>query len=294
MKSAGVIEIGGTIYASVQCATYTDDEDLSLPGRQRNWNSWVITSTNGGITWDVNASPYDMFTGRLTNPMFIPAGKGFEDAPDPYVYIHFPGTGSMTTPNTSYWEGNDYILLGRVDVSKSDAQILNRSAYEFWTGPTSSWTSDATAAVPVFEHRHMTGQDHTFYSKSLGRYVLPNYGFMDPNTGVPRAWHNPNLKCTDAECSNLGTQVTGQLSLLEAKNPWGPWRVFYLEQPWNLEGGHAAYCPDFPQWSIGNVADGMVSMKMATSACCGSPGYTYHLTDVHLTLEQNDAEVVYV
>merc|ERR1712070_359403 len=265
---AGVIEIRGTIYASVQCTTYSDSEDPSLPGRQRNWNSWVITSSNGGITWNVTASPYDMFTGRLTNPMFIPAGKGFEDAPDAYLYVHFPGTGSMTTLNTSYWDGNDYILLGRIDVSKSDAQILNRSAYEFWTGTTSGWTSDDTAAMPVFQHRHMTGQDHTFYSKSFKRYILPNYGFLTPNTGLPRAWHDPKLE------SVLGTQVTGQLSLLEAQHPWGPWKLFYLEQPWNLEEGHAAYCPDFPQWWIGDVTDGMVSMKMVTSACCDSPNKT--------------------
>ena len=34
IKSAGVIEMAGTIYAAVQCMTYNDQEDKDFGGRQ--------------------------------------------------------------------------------------------------------------------------------------------------------------------------------------------------------------------------------------------------------------------
>ena len=120
--------------------------------------------------------------------MFIKNSAGFGKAPDEYVYIHFPAAAG---PDTGYWDGNDFILLGRVLPS----QLLNRSAYEFWVragverpgeqkqehGPGAGlWSLDGTRATPVFEYTHMTGQDHTFYSPGLKRYILPNYGFVDP------------------------------------------------------------------------------------------------------------------
>ena len=111
-----------------------------------------------------------------------------------YLFVHFP---AAAQPDTAYWDGNDFILLGRV---KAD-QLLNRSAYEFFSGarhgsqPEGSgeeeqgWTNDARRAVPVFEYQHMTGQDHTFYNAGLKRYILPNYGFVNPKTHKPVAWH---------------------------------------------------------------------------------------------------------
>ena len=78
---------------------------------------------------------------------------------------------------------------------------------------------------------------------------------LDPRTGAPVGWHKIGP-------SNPVTPV-GQLSLFEAPHPWGPWSLFHLEQPWNLEGGHAAYCPDFPaKWQS---ADGR-TLRMVSSA----------------------------
>jgi hypothetical protein len=117
--------------------------------------------------WNTTATPPDFFTGKLANPMFIQvqcvhtgtvcsyrysvvhsytiehqsydtiriisytalppqAGAGFAAAPDQYLYIHFP---AASNPDTAYWDGNDYILLGRVPAGR----ILDRSAYEFYT-----------------------------------------------------------------------------------------------------------------------------------------------------------------
>ena len=135
------------------------------------------------------------------------------------------------------------------------------------------WTADATQAVPVFEYRHMTGQDHSFYSVGLKRYILPNYGFVDPHTGQAVAWHG------------LHDQHAGipyaQLTLFESLTPWGPWSLFYSEDPWNLNGRFGAYDPDFPmQWQS---PDGR-RLRMVSSACCGQPEYSYHATELTLTL----------
>ena len=87
-------------------------------------------------------------------------------------------------------DGNDYILLGRVPRD----QILVREAYEFYQAGSDdehegTWSASSASASKVFEFEHMTGQDHTFYSPQLRRYILPNYGFMDPQTGIPTGWH---------------------------------------------------------------------------------------------------------
>lgn len=183
IKPSSAIAIGNTLYVGAQCMTYSDDGDhhkSSFVGRQRCWNTWLITSSDGGVSWNWTATPFDFFVGKLTNPMFINAGKGYEDAPDSYIYVHFPASsGPDTNGGTAYWDGNDYILLGRVPTD----QILNRSAYEFWTGSLTSagstskqlhsttrtgtaseWSPDESQAKPHFAYLHMTGQDHSFYS----------------------------------------------------------------------------------------------------------------------------------
>jgi len=72
-----------------------------------------------------------------------------------------------------------------------------------------------------------------------------------------------------------------QLTLFESATPWGPWRLFYQQGPWNLNARYGAYCPDFPeQWTS---ADG-TSMRMVYSACCGQPEYSYTAVPVMLTL----------
>ena len=78
-----------------------------------------------------------------------------------------------------------------------------REAYEFYQAGSDeydgTWSASSASASKVFEFEHMTGQDHTFYSPQLRRYILPNYGFMDPRSGVPVGWHG--LYLLRAMCS---------------------------------------------------------------------------------------------
>mmetsp|Transcript_20951 Transcript_20951/g.54489 ORF Transcript_20951/g.54489 Transcript_20951/m.54489 type:complete len:515 (+) Transcript_20951:160-1704(+) len=263
IKPSSVIAINNTLYAGVQCITYSDSANRSFVGRQRAWNAWIITSTNGGVTWDVAATAPEMFTGKLTNPVFIQAGPGHRDAPDSYVYVHFP---AAAVPATAYWDGNEFILLGRVPTSR----ILERSAYQFWTG--AGWVADAAAAIAIFDYPFMVGQDHSFYSVPLKRYFLPNYGFVDRDSGQPVGWHGYYTRTHRAP--------TSQFTLYEAPTPHGPWSLVHVQQPWNL-GGNGAYCPDFPaRWAS---ADGL-TLQMVASACCGQPGYQFTMMQVRCTL----------
>lgn len=44
-----------------------------------------------GKTWNLTATPTDMFPGRLAAPRFVQYGQNFADAPDNWVYVYFPG-----------------------------------------------------------------------------------------------------------------------------------------------------------------------------------------------------------
>ena len=275
IKPSSLLEVGGVLHAAVQCISYYDNATASFPGRQRAFNAWIITSTDGGLTFNTTATPTTFFGGRLTNPMFIGAGRGLGAAPDEYIYVHFPAAADPD-PATAYWDANDLILLGRV----RPRDILRRAAYEFWTGAgagaVGNWSPDAGLAVPVFEYEHLVGQDHTFYNPGLQRYILPNYAFVDQETLRPVNWHGYQRAAHRAP--------TTQLTLYEAKQPWGPWSLFYVRQPWTFAGPggepNGAYSADFPQqW----IQDGGRTLTMVASACCGAPGYTYHATSVRLS-----------
>ncbi len=161
------------------------------------------------------------------------AGRGHSDAPDAFVYVHFP---AAAEPATSYWDGNEYLLVGRVPRTA----LLNRSAYQFWDGTAWQQQHDffgdtparqALAAAAVLSYPFMLGQDHSHYSPQLQRYLLPNYGFVAWETGQPVGWHGYYQEHHRAPA--------GQLTLYEAPEPQGPWALVGVTQPWNLAGNGA-------------------------------------------------------
>ena len=78
------------------------------------------------MTFNLTATPTDMFPGRLAAPRFVQYGQDFAGAPSDWVYVYFPGT----TGDAAFFENNDEILLGRVDKT----QILDRASYQFFNG----------------------------------------------------------------------------------------------------------------------------------------------------------------
>jgi hypothetical protein len=225
IKPAGLISIGGTLYFSVENMNYGENPAFN---RQHNISGWIITSNDFGKTWNLHATPQFFFKGRTASAHFLNFGKDNAGARDEFVYAYFPAADD----GNSYWENNDYILLGRVP----KARILERSAWEFYIGSDESgqprWDADDKKAVEVFRYARMTGENHVTYDKGLKRYLMGNYGFHDGN-GNPRPYHT---KTPESVCPS-------QLTLYEAPEPWGPWSQFYKNDDFGRCG---VYNPSFP------------------------------------------------
>jgi hypothetical protein len=225
VKPAGLISVKGVLYFAVENMNYGDNPEFN---RQHNVNGWIITSTDFGKTWNVEATKRDFFTGRVASAHFIQFGKDNSDAMDEYVYAYFPAADD----GKSYWESQDYLLLGRVPGD----QILVRAAWKFFAGRQSTgaelWDSDEAKAVQVFRYPHMTGEDHVTYNPVLKRYLLANYGFHDGKN--PRPYHQ---KFVVDVCPS-------QLTLFESPQMSGPWSLFYRNDDFGTCG---EYNLSFPQ-----------------------------------------------
>ena len=225
IKPAGILDIGGRLFFSVEAQNYGDN---ALFNRQRNLHGWIIVSDDYGKSFQVEATPCDFFTGRLSSCHFLQFGRGYRDSRDEYVYAYFPYDREN---NCSYWENNDALLLGRVPADS----ILNRDKWEFYCSDNYKkplWTADDKKAEPVFVYSKMTGSNHVCYNKGLGRYIMGNYGFVDEEM-YPRPVHQ-----MDYPQSHIS-----QLTLFEAEEPWGPWKLFYRDDNW---GTYGDYQPNFP------------------------------------------------
>ena len=79
--------------------------------------------------------------------------------------------------------------------------------------------------------------------------------------GAPRPDHSPDER--NARTARQRTWLT----LLEADNLWGPWRVFHSDDDWRYsDGSSGAYTPIFPPAWI-SAADN--SLWMVSTQCCG-------------------------
>jgi len=257
-KPATVLSIGGVLYMSASCMNYGDNPAWN---RQHNLNGFFVTSNDYGKTWNNNVTPPDFFKGRLAAPMMIQFGKDYSGAKDNFVYAYFPSA----VDGQAYWCNNDYMLLGRVPKD----QLLKRPSWEFFVGIKNgvpAWDTDDTKALPVFTFANMTGENQVQYNAGIKRYLVANYGFIDPD-GHPRPFHQVPLLY----------KHRSQLTLFEAPEPWGPWSLFYRDDNW---GDFGNYDGTFPtKWMS---TDGK-EMWMISAACCTDA--PYYLVSTKVTLE---------
>lgn len=251
IKPAGLLSIDGTLYFAVEAMNYGEDPSFN---RQRNIHGWIITSTNYGVTWNIEATPTNFFEDRLSSCHFLQFGQDYAGARDNYVYAYFPAADD----NHSYWENGDHILLGRVD--KND--ILKRDKWEFCVGISKEnipeWSNDDSKAIPIFSYYHMTGENHVVYNPGIKRYIMGNYGFMTTD-GIPRPYHQGKYPESVAP---------SQLTLFEAPEPWGPWSIFHIDNDWGTVGD---YQPNFPtKW----ISDDGTRMWMVSSGTFGDYNFT--------------------
>ena len=303
LKSQSLLALGSKLYWAVACFDY-DDPDYSSKGqadqhrgldpifnRQRygvNDTSWIVASSDMGKTWDVEATDFHFFKGRLSSPRFINAGQDYTGAPDPdHIYAVFVGTET----NKAFFEQNDAMWLGRV----STTQLLNRSAWTFYAGMvagTPAWTVDDTIAVSIFRHPLMTAMQQVTYNVGLKRYMMAVWGWADPN-GNPRG--QLTVSTTVGPTNWLAGEGNGggkaghdrtQLSLWESPQPWGPWSFFHRDDDWQgPDGSSGGYTPVFPPaW----ISDSGTEMWMVFTQCCpgkiAGPKNNYNFTYQKLTL----------
>lgn len=257
-KPSGVISIDGILYLSVSTGNYGEEKYWY---RQRYINSWIITSSDYGKTWNREATDQYFFTGQLAGSSFLQFGMDYTDAKDEFVYTYFP----TSEERISFWENGDYMILGRVHKKN----ILIRDAWEFYVGlgkdGIPGWTSDENSAFFVFEYPKMTGQNHVSYNKGIKRYIMGNYSFID-RYGRPRPLH-----------ANDKERGPSQLTIFEAKEPWGPWSLFYQDDNW---GTYGDYQPNFPtKW----MSEDGKTMYMVSSGSYDD----YNFTVQKITLELN-------
>jgi hypothetical protein len=278
LKSQSVLAIGNTLYWAVACFDYVDPDLGSVmhqPGvdpsrafdgdvmhwkgldgtfnRQRygvNDTSFIMASTDSGNTWDVgkgapgetpHTGPHSFFRGRLASPRLINAGQGYGNATDPtHIFALFPGT----TNDRAYFAQNDAIWLGRVPT----ASILDRSAWQFFSGMSGgqpTWTKDDQIAQPVFSHPLMTATQQITYHPVLRIYLMPVWSWCDPD-GNPRE----QLNSPSTGGAGWGYNVTqgkdlhdrSQLTIWEASEPWGPWKLAYRTDDWRGPDGSSGGC----------------------------------------------------
>jgi hypothetical protein len=264
-KPSSVLSLGSTLYWAVSCFNYGDSP---LFNRQRWGPTWIVTSQDHGLTWDLNATAPGFFSGRLGAPHFIQFGQGYGLNTDGYVYAYFPGT----LDGAAFLSCNDGLVLGRV----ASHAILVRSAWEFYSSPSPSsppsWTPNASAAVPVIEWHNMTAMHDAQYDPFRHRFILPLWNWVSMD-GRPRPDHS---------LPRLGHQRS-VLTLLEAANPWGPFHVFHFDDTWEgPDGSGGGYCPVLPPAWVGPS-----DMYMTWTQCCSSQSvlppnhYSFMTQQVH-------------
>ena len=281
IKAGGMAEVNGTLYVGVSCINYGFDSTLFV--RQHNLAGFVAASSDGGRSW-ANITAVGAFPGRFAAPVFTSCGRG-APCPDPdlpgvqWTYVFFTGSAYN---DASYWESGDAHYLARV-APTADA-LARPAAYQYYAGtsggalPRAQWSPDATQAQPVLAFGRMLGENNIHYNAQLGRWVCANYGFLD-TAGNPSTWHQQPWHTKD-------TPRRTQLLMLEAPQPWGPWRAFFRDDDfggaWN---GSGAYGTTFPAAFHTQVVNGSAQMSMLFACGNGLAGCHYQLNYMNVTLQ---------
>ncbi len=154
-----------------------------------------------------------MFPGNLFGgPSFIQFGQDNREAVDDYVYA----------VSGDHWDNGSEMRLGRVSKDK----ILDRDAWEFAIPKADGgveWVKELDVSEPVLTIEGHLSLPEMVYIPSIKKYLL-----------VTWALH------TDFDAKD-GSELT----LLEADNPWGPFKLVYYEWMWYKEEA-SPYCPRIP------------------------------------------------
>lgn len=265
-KPTGMVCVGDTIHLAVQ--------DLALDFNDVP-NATIVTSTDGGQTWDWDASAPMFADHTFTTMWFADFGQGGEWSIDDYVYVYGLDNNWRDSFNDRVEDPTD-VYLARVPRTK----VADRAAWQFYAGTKGNndkahWSKKIDERQPVIHDTRrvyqqmfnpdwvhdmtVLSQGHVLYNKPLDRYLYSSW-----------------------------TEYT--FEMYESPTPWGPWSRMESHDfggyPWGPEQ-HAGYGTTMPSKFLSE--DGRTLMLQSNVCPCapsGNPVYRYSLRQVELAPAQ--------
>lgn len=246
----GTLAVDGGIYQYLALLSQPNDSPSRWIGAKLiyspdNGRTWHNQDGSSPVVWESadKSSPAKMAFFRESQEAFsmlsfLQMGRNYEANRDGYVYVYSQNGNTDGTMNQ--------LVMFRVP----KAQIIDRSAYEYFTGLEAhgmgTWSKDIRARGIV--HTFPRGWVNTgvgareliteawlpsvTYNAPLGLYMMANWGHGSASDGT---WFG--------KPSYLGLWV--------ALNPWGPWTQIHEETAWTPGGdiGARCYTPQIsPKW----------------------------------------------
>ncbi|HEY8668137.1 MAG TPA: hypothetical protein VIL86_15925 [Tepidisphaeraceae bacterium] len=221
-KGNGLTCVDGVLYLGV---SQHSNAHQFPDGVQRAYDGSIVLSRDHGKTWSAKPAVGEpMWAGvEFSTPLFVQFGKDYGGAMDEYVYA---------VSNSGTWNNGNYLLLGRC--RRDRIGNLSGGDWEFFStnyDPTKEvgWRPSPREATPIFRHRGYTSMAGIQYLPYWDRFLLGMWAYADLDGHAP-----------------FDRTI---LWLYEAPKPWGPWKVFHVEEDW---AGMAPYNPSFPaKWFEG-------------------------------------------
>lgn len=208
-KSDSMISIGGVLYSIVSSSyngtSLTYDTGTACPTNPTPMTKIIISSANNGQTWTPTSWHIDISGTNMYPSTFINYGESNANAPSEggvtyvYVILHKNGSG-------------DRVYLMRAPVANILANPTTTTScssgwcyYTGLSGGNPTWATTATNAQPIYVD---SGKDYigmtVAWDNGLNQYIAAE-GFGDNN---------------------------GQLAILSATKPWGPYQEAYRSTDW--------------------------------------------------------------
>ena len=187
-KGSGMVSVDGILYLGVRNAD-------NAGNMCEFWKS-----TDKAINWQKSTWKFQElgFCALLNFGQDYTGGRSPGADPN-YVYMYSPN-------GQSAYSAYDDIVLARVPKH----EVLNRNAWEFFSGTPSSptWSSDIAARASIFHFTLNVNRLDVTYNEPLGRYLL-------------------TMRNREDDGNNFG--------IYDAPEPWGPWTTVYYTEEW-LDG----------------------------------------------------------
>lgn len=216
----GGIHVNGKDYVKyvVFAKDHTDQTQTTANG--------IAESDDGGITWHrVYTAVWQQNAGLTDNFQ----QQAMAEGPDGYVYVFSTQSGRLSN-----------VDLMRVP----NASILNKSAYQYWTG--SAWSSTQSAARPIFTGP--AGEMSAQYLPSAGKWVaMYNNDANNPNgatllryaSSPTGPWSAPQTVLPDSARTVYAPMIdprsTGT-TLYFYGSDWGTYQTYLFKSTLNLGG----------------------------------------------------------